>query len=178
MSAAGQLIELDGSRVSLKGEMVSLTGLWKAAGSDPSRKPAEWLGQEATKRFVDFLATSLEVSEVGENHFGLVKSQKGGASRGVTWAHWQVALAYAKYLSPEFRVRCNAVVRAHMERRLAPASDFPAELIDMIKRTDGIVRMLAHKVTTIEKAIASDGAARTMPAFTITVSPASTEGAA
>ncbi|MDO9713867.1 KilA-N domain-containing protein [Paracraurococcus lichenis] len=30
---------------------------------------------------------------------------------GATWAHWQLALAYARYLSPEFHLWCNTVVR-------------------------------------------------------------------
>lgn len=36
---------------------------------------------------------------------------KGGA----TFAHWQIGLAYAKYLSPEFHMWCNEVVRERME---------------------------------------------------------------
>jgi hypothetical protein len=41
---------------------------------------------------------------------------------GGTWAHWQIALAYAKYLSPEFHMWCNTVVRAHMEGRTHAAT--------------------------------------------------------
>jgi hypothetical protein len=40
---------------------------------------------------------------------GVLKSTKG--RYGGTYAHWQIALAYAKYLSPEFHIWCNEVVR-------------------------------------------------------------------
>jgi hypothetical protein len=41
------------------------------------------------------------------------KRGKGGG----TFAHWQIGLAYAKYLSPEFHMWCNEVVRERMEAR-------------------------------------------------------------
>jgi hypothetical protein len=43
----------------------------------------------------------------------------GGADPG-TFAHWQIALAYAKYLSPKFHMACNDVIRAHMEGARPP----------------------------------------------------------
>ena len=39
--------------------------------------------------------------------------------RGGTWAHWQLALTYARYLSPPFHLWCNTVVRAAMALRIA-----------------------------------------------------------
>lgn len=160
---SAQLIELDGSRISLKGEMVSLTGLWKAAGSDPSKQPAKWRELPSTQEFVAHLAdVVLRKSE--DNIFAVTRGRNAQ-----TFAHWQIALSYARYLDPAFAVRCNEIVRAHMERTIAPAG-FPAELIEMITRTDGIVRMLAKKVTKIEHTL--DEAAPSEPAaFTITVEP-------
>lgn len=162
---SGQLIELDGQRVSLKGEMVSMTGLWKAAGSDPSKKPAKWRELPAT---VELIAYVSEVV-IRKSDIELFDVTRGGASRGATFAHWHLAMAYARYLDPAFAVRCNEIVRAHMERSVAPAG-FPAELIEMITRTDGIVRMLAKKVTKIEHAL-DDGVPSEPAAFTITVEP-------
>ena len=37
-----------------------------------------------------------------------------------TWAHWQIGLAYAKYLSPEFHMWCNEVIRDRMEGKSLP----------------------------------------------------------
>lgn len=156
------LIELEGQRVSLKGEMVSLTGLWKAAGSDPSKQPAKWRDLPSTQEFVAHLAdVVLRKSE--DNIFAVARGRNAQ-----TYAHWHIAMAYARYLDPAFAVRCNEIVRERMEQKVAPAN-FPAELMEMIKRTDGIVRMLAHKVTGIEKALADNSSEPS--AFTITVEP-------
>lgn len=95
-------------------EMLSLTDMWKAEGGDFSRKPAEWARSADAKRFIEFVAISLNV---GNSHLLKGASGRGGS----TFAHWQVALAYAKYLSPEFHMWCNTVVRERMEG--APRTD-------------------------------------------------------
>jgi hypothetical protein len=84
--------------------------MWRAANGDPSKRPSKWLETESAKVFREFIA---------ENHGvrirDTVRAQSGGAGgSGATWAHWQLAMAYAKYLSPEFHAWCNDVVRAHM----------------------------------------------------------------
>ena len=143
------LIEYAGKPIRSRDEMLSLTDMWKSAGSDPAQRPVDWLRSADAERFVAFVADTLNV---GISHDDIVKTVRGGKAPG-TWAHWQIAMAYAKYLSPEFHAWCNTVVRTHMEHRLPAHSDFPAELIEMITRTDGIVRMLAKKVTKIEHAL-------------------------
>lgn len=160
------LIEYAGRPIRNRDEMLSLTDMWKAAGSDRGKRPVDWLRSADAERFVNFVADTLNV---GISHNDVVTTVRGGKAPG-TFAHWQIAMAYAKYLSPEFHMWCNTVVRAHMEHRLPAHSDFPAELVEMIKRTDGIVRMLAHKVTKIEQAV--EGGVQHEPAsFTITVQP-------
>lgn len=114
----------------------------------------DWLSQEQAKRFIEFLADSVGVSEVAKNHFGLVSVKRGGTSRGETFAHWQIGLAYAKYLSPEFHMWCNQVVRERMEGKSVAIADLPPEIAEYIRRTDGISRMLAHKVTEMERVMA------------------------
>lgn len=93
-----------------KGEMLSLTDMWEAAGRPENKRPAEWARKDG-KDFIDHVAVILNVAE------GHIQTSRGGrgAGRGATFAHWQIALAYAKYLSPEFHVWCNSVVRSHME---------------------------------------------------------------
>lgn len=101
-------------------QQVSLTDMWKAAGSVENRRPACWLRHDSTAQFVEHIAATLNVSQehIDKNTGkpGLVVSERGGRNPG-TWAHWQVAMAYAKYLSPEFHAWCNSVVREHMEAR-------------------------------------------------------------
>ncbi|MDV6226313.1 KilA-N domain-containing protein [Nitratireductor aquimarinus] len=160
MNTAVQMVDYAGSRISLKGEMISLTGMWKASGSDPQKAPAKWRALPGSQAFIEHVADIVGKSDI---------ISAGRGRNGVTWAHWQIAMAYAKYLSPEFHMWCNTVVRERMEGRAASV-DFPSELIEMIKRTDGIVRMLANKVTKIERAV-GDGSHQEPAAFTITVEP-------
>ncbi|TCK28983.1 KilA domain-containing protein [Ancylobacter aquaticus] len=82
--------------------MLSLTDMWKAAGEPETKRPAEWLRQDSTKDFIEIVM----VSNVGQNHISTRRGNNGG-----TFAHWQIGLAYAKYLSPEFHMWCNEVVR-------------------------------------------------------------------
>jgi hypothetical protein len=132
----------EGTRISAKNEMLSLTDMWRSAGGDDARRPANWARKEGAP-FVDAVALSLNVPV---RHIMKAERGKGGS----TFAHWQIALAYAKYLSPEFHMWCNTVVRERMEGR---RSTLPADVAEEIARTYGICRSLSHKVTEIEKAI-------------------------
>lgn len=116
-------LSFHGTSIHTRHEMLNLTDMWRAAGSDLARKPAEWARSADAERFVQVLATSLNV---GNSH--LLSTAKG--RNGATWAHWQVALAYAKYLSPEFHMWCNTVVRERMEGRLVRA-DFDGVVTEL-----------------------------------------------
>lgn len=124
-----------------KNEMLSLTDMWKASGSPENREPFNWARFEG-KAFVEAVALSHNLSDA---QVMTVKRGKGGG----TLAHWQIGLAYAKYLSPEFHMWCNTVVRERMEGKAVPA--IPADVLTQIERSFGIMRMLAHKVTEMEK---------------------------
>lgn len=128
----------NGVQIHDKSDRLSLTDMWKAAGSEKSRQPSEWLASADAKRFIE----TLEILKPENSRFDLVKTQRGGKTPG-TWAHWQIALAYAKYLSPEFHMWCNQVVRAHMEERtIAMASNltkYDASIIgNIVKNCTGI----------------------------------------
>ena len=130
----------EGTDIRQRGLMLNLTDMWRAAGRSANRRPTFWLDMEETKRFrahvrrrwphpdlglagprPDLAAEAAEPT--GPNVTlgyiwtidgdGLVATARG--NKGGTWAHWQLALAYAKYLSPEFHTWCNGVVRNAME---------------------------------------------------------------
>ncbi|AWI89202.1 hypothetical protein C0214_13605 [Methylobacterium sp. DM1] len=90
-------------------ETLSLTDMWKAAGAPDQKNPAKWRALPTTKAFAEHVATV-----VGKSDNALFRSQRGGADQG-TWAHWQIAMAYAKYLDHDFHMWCNRVVRERME---------------------------------------------------------------
>lgn len=122
-----------------QGEMLSLTDMWKAArekaksdGKDiaelESRRPYEYLRSKAGRIFIDHM-----LLVTGNSRNGLIVTDNGGSTAGGnTFAHWQIALAYAKYLSPEFHMWCNQVVRERMEgRNLAHA--IPQNMIEALR---------------------------------------------
>lgn len=117
-----------------KSEMLSLTDMWKAAGEPNDKRPSEWLRHEGTIEFVE----AVSAFNMGNAHIKTTKGKGGG-----TWAHWQIALAYAKYLSPEFHMWCNQVVRAHMEGRAAATASnltkYDASIIgNIVKNCTGV----------------------------------------
>lgn len=104
-----QIISNDGK------EMISLTDLWKASGSEVSNKPIEWISSVQGKAFID----AVEMMNIKGGNSPLLKTKRG-RSGGGTWAHWQIALAYAKYLNPQFHIQCNQWVKDRIEEDKNP----------------------------------------------------------
>jgi hypothetical protein len=122
-----------------KGDMLSLTDMWKASGGYDSKRPYEWSRKEGAP-FVE--AVSLSLNTPVERIYTATKG-KGGS----TFAHWQIGLAYAKYLSPEFHMWCNQVVREHMEGK--PAVAAPMVMDDETRKIfGGIVKSVVHSQLT------------------------------
>ncbi len=124
----------DDTPVRVRGESLNLTDEWKAAGSDSSKAPAQWL------RSAQAVELKQHLHDVGISHITRsVVPEKGSAKGGTdggggTWAHWHLAMAYAKYLSPAFHVKCNEIVRAHMEglRGVPAAPSLPDPRVDQL----------------------------------------------
>lgn len=103
------LIHPSGAVVHMTGERLSLTDMWRAAGCPENREPFNWSRFEGA-RFIEVIAQLHNLSEAQ-----VLEAKKG--RNGGTWAHWQIGIAYAQYLSPEFHAWCNSVVRERMEGR-------------------------------------------------------------
>ncbi len=138
-------LNYNGHVISDKGDMLSLTDMWKAAGSPANKEPFNWERFDG-RGFIDAVTVAHNLSAT---QVLIKKAGKGGG----TYAHWQIGIAYAKYLDHDFHMWCNTQVRAVMEGKVPTA--IPDDVLELIKRTDGIAKMLAHKVTEIEKAIPS-----------------------
>jgi hypothetical protein len=91
--------------------MVSLTDMWKAEGSPPHKAPAMWLRLDVTRGLVEFLVLNMR-----QEHVLKTKSGKGGA----TWVVPNLAVAYAKYLSPQFYAWANQVILERIEEEANP----------------------------------------------------------
>lgn len=94
---------------------VNLTAMWVASGSPKNQDPRQWQRKEGAG-FIASLARSLDVPT---GH--IARSDKGGkGGGGTTWAHWQAALAYAKYLSHDFHRFVNEAFREWAEEKANP----------------------------------------------------------
>ncbi len=92
--------------------LINLTQMWKASGSPENRSPYEWKRYAGTV-FIDELAKSLNT--------GKSRVIRSGRGRGAeTFAHWQIALAYAEYLSPAFHRFVHEVFREKIEQDQRP----------------------------------------------------------
>lgn len=110
--ASGPLI-YNGEVITSKEEMLSLTDMWKAAGSPQDRRPDDWKKDSANVAFIDHVAEFLNAPTTG------IWTGKRGRNGG-TWAHWQISIAYAKYLSHEFHMWANSVIRDRMKETARP----------------------------------------------------------
>lgn len=92
---------------------VNLTLLWNAEGRPENRDPKYWLRSKTAQRFIEHLA---EKRKVTKNHLLNIAPGKSGFTK----AHWQIALAYAKYLSPQLHELVNEVFKERVEEELNP----------------------------------------------------------
>jgi len=95
-----ELIEKDG--------LYSLTDLWKQSGRNESKTPSKWLMQRSSNEFIEHIKQRKNSSS------SVISIIKHGEQKG-TFAHWQIALAYAKYLSPELHAKVNQVFKEKLE---------------------------------------------------------------
>lgn len=63
--------------------------MWKAEKASKDKQPYEWLRHNSTVEFVDFIRKTLKT---GSQPVLTVKGRYGG-----TYAHWQIAMAYATH---------------------------------------------------------------------------------
>ncbi len=111
----GKMVKRDfnGVEIAFEGkEKISLTDLWKASGKSEGRDPHNWARFEG-KEFINVIAVSQNRSVAQ-----VLKAKRGKG--GGTWAHWQIALEYARYLSPELAIWCNQVVKERLEEERNP----------------------------------------------------------
>jgi hypothetical protein len=112
-----------------KDELVSLTQLWKMAGSPENQNPYEWKRLPETKKLLKQIA----------------KEDKGGKSRileskrgkgGETLAHYKLALEYAGYLSVEFKSWMLEIIGNIIES----PEDFAADILINSHNKDRVER--------------------------------------
>lgn len=146
----------NGTQIRDRGEFLNLTDMWKAAGSPPGRAPSDWLALESAKEFVGYVSATLPDNAGNPGIIEAVRGRNGG-----TMAHWQIGMAYAKYLSPEFHMWCNAVVRAHMEGQTIAGVHAIKATLAKVQQWNTAYRMLGR----INQIAGQKAAAQAMPAI-------------
>lgn len=96
--------------IGMSGDMLNLTAMWRASGENQHRAPAQW----ARKEGADFIRKN--GLNVADRH--IWESRRG--KNGGVWAHWQIGMAYAAYLSPQLHAHINEVYRAYLQGDLTP----------------------------------------------------------
>lgn len=91
---------------------IDVTQMWRAVGSPANKEFRAWKRKDGAS-FIRDLAKSLNVPQ---GH--VFQSSRGRTGR--TWAHWQVAVAYAKYLSNEFHRFVNEAFREWAQEKADP----------------------------------------------------------
>jgi hypothetical protein len=95
------------------GDLLSLTDLWKIAGSPKSKNPNDWLRQDIASELVNTVSGILNTVS---NR--IIKTKRG--KLGGSYAHRQIVLAYAKYLDPALHVLVNEVFFQRIEEEKNP----------------------------------------------------------
>lgn len=97
--------------------LIDVTAMWKAVGSPKDREFWQWKRKSGAS-FIKDLASALDLPT---GH--IQRTTRGGSGvggSGGSWAHWQIALAYAKYLSNEFHRFVNEAFREWVEEKADP----------------------------------------------------------
>jgi len=129
---AKDIITLDRNGVQVefsKTELVSLTQLWRMAGSPQSQTPNKWKILPEAKRLVK------QISKEDKGFKSSFMESKRGKG-GETLAHYKIALEYAGYLSVEFKSWMLGIIGSVIES----PEDFAADILINSHNKDRVER--------------------------------------
>lgn len=93
--------------------MINLTEMWRAAGSPSEKNPNDWRSLPEARKFINHIGLRYNTGKSG-----IIRAERGRGKS--TWAHWQIAVAYAKYLSPDFHAYVNEAFKEWAEEKNDP----------------------------------------------------------
>ena len=145
------------------GELISLTDLWRGEGMVDWKKPLFWL---RTLETAEFLMTCLKVApgqllanKPDPHHSGSTVARRWAETiikecesqglivrtpgrNGGTFAHRQIALAYAGYLSPKLRLLVQQIFIERLEETVDPDGSVERRGDDPVKSPCVVVTFL------------------------------------
>ncbi|WP_312358846.1 phage antirepressor KilAC domain-containing protein [Mixta calida] len=104
----------------------NLNALHKASGGDGHKRPSKWLATDQAKELISELEKQSPISGLGEN---IIKVIKGGVAPG-TFAHELLAVEYAGWISPAYRLTVNQTFLDYRTGKLKPSFDPVSALSD------------------------------------------------
>ena len=107
--------------------MVNATKMSKPFG----KVPAKWLELPSTKEFIATLS-NIRKSDISQL---VITKQGSGVSGGGTWMHKDVAIEFARWLSPIFSIWCNDRIMELLTKGRTELTNFnmPAPTDDVVK---------------------------------------------
>jgi hypothetical protein len=92
-------LSYQGQKIQIYDEMLCLTDFWKAVGRPKNKSAPQWLRLPPTINYIMRFE-----AKMGKSRALVENRQEGG-----TFAHWQIALAYAKFLSTDLEMHINGI---------------------------------------------------------------------
>lgn len=133
------IFSYNGSSVSFfngKNVMVNATEMAKVFG----KRPAKWLELPSTKEFLSALV------DVRKSDFALIQTDKGGINGGGgTWMHEDVALEFARWLSPAFAIWCNDRIKELLTYGMTATQPTLDEIVDNPDLVIKLATQLKHE---------------------------------
>lgn len=121
--------------------MVNATEMAKVFG----KKPNDFLRLKSTMEFIDAYKVARGIPEA--DFSGLIDIVNGGAYFG-TWMHEDVAIEFARWLSPEFSIWCNDRIKELLTHGFTASPDKLDELVNnpdlVIELANGLKKQRAR----------------------------------
>lgn len=106
-----------------------------------NKKTAHWLNLQSTKEFIRELSVLRNI-----NTADLLKVTQGGEpGKQGTWLHEDLAIEFARWLSPRFAIWCNDVIKTIIRQKATLSND---EIIQRI--TDGRIKLGLDDIKSLE----------------------------
>lgn len=123
-----QIFQYNGSNVTFdKGEgvMVNATEMAKPFG----KRPVDWLNLQSAKDFLEALANVRNPNIYGNQ---IVTRQGSPEYGGGTWFHEDIAIEFARWLSPAFAIWCNDRIKELLTTGMVSLS-LPQDYLSALK---------------------------------------------
>lgn len=128
------------------GDSVMVNATQMASGF--SKKPVEWMRNQQTKEFIS------ELSKVRNLTFAdlVIVKQGSPENGGGTWLHEDVAIEFARWLSPTFAIWCNDRIKELLTQGVATTSNDDEAILHAMQVLQKRVEASKQKIQMLEGA--------------------------